>query len=242
MTRRSAIAVGLGLLGCVALLAGEKAGPAPTTAPTTAPAKKPNPGAAAAIKAKGSYCLGLVLGRDLKKQKLRVEMDRFLKGIRDGMVGTEVKMTDEDIAKAIAAFQTQHLTRLAEENLKKSRAFLARTRKIDGVKVTASGLQYMVLRAGYGQRPKITDTVTVHYRAMLIDGTVFDSSYARGKPEAFAVAEVIPGWSEGLQLLKEGAKWKFFIPAKLAYGKDGLEEAVGPNAAIVIEVELVSIR
>jgi len=253
MRHKLVIVVGLGLLAWAVLLAGEKtdpparAGQAPGREAKTPPAPGAPPPRVAAggpdpVRAKGSYCLGLVLGRDIKKQKLNVQIDRFLHGVKDGMVGAKTKMTEEEINKAIAAFQDQRFKHLAAENLKKSKAFLARTRKIDGVKATRSGLQYLVLRAGWGKQPKITDTVTVHYRAMHIDGTVFDSSYARGQPDAVAVAEAIRGWGEGLQLMKEGGKWKLFIPPELAYGKEGQGDAVGPNCAIVVEVELINIK
>ena len=244
MTHKSAIIAGLALAGCAALLAAQKADPPPPTdaAPPKAKAPAATQPSADAIKAKGSYCLGLLFGRDLRKQKLALQTDRFLKGVQDGMAGAETKLTDEEITQAVAAFQEQVFRREAVENLRKSIAFLARVKKIKGIKTTASGLHYMVLRAGYGKRPRITDTVTVHYRASHVDGTVFDSSYARGKPEAVAVAEAIPGWAEGLQLMKEGAKWKFILPPKLAYGTDGQGDAVGPNCAVIIEVELINIK
>ena len=232
MKRILGLVIGVALLGCVAMPAADKP-PAP---------KQAEPAPADPVLAKGSYCLGLRLGRDVQKQKLDLQIDRFLKGMRDGMAGVEVKMTDAEIEKAIAAFQDQRRRRLAKENLEKGKAFLARTRKIEGVTVTKSGLQYLVIRPGTGQRPKITDTVVVHYRGSLIDNTVFDSSIARRQAETLPVAGVIPGWTEALQLMRAGAKWKLFVPPNLGYGKEGSGDAIGPNATLIFEVELIQIR
>jgi FKBP-type peptidyl-prolyl cis-trans isomerase len=131
---------------------------------------------------------------------------------------------------------------LADENGKKGEAYLAENGAKKGVKTTASGLQYEVLTAGKGKSPKASDTVKVHYRGQLIDGTEFDSSYARNEPVSFPLDGVIPGWTEGLQLMKEGGKGRLVIPSDLAYGPGGMGNAIGPNETLVFEVELLEVN
>lgn len=128
------------------------------------------------------------------------------------------------------------------ENQKKGEQFLADNAKKEGVKTTASGLQYQVIKSGTGKTPGKKDTVKVHYHGTLVDGTVFDSSVDRGEPISFPVDGVIPGWTEALQLMKEGDKWKIFIPSNLAYGERGAGDKIGPNSALVFEVELLSVE
>ncbi len=125
---------------------------------------------------------------------------------------------------------------------RRAKTFLAANAKKDGVKTTASGLQYKVIKSGTGKSPKATDTVKVHYHGTLIDGTVFDSSVERGEPVSFPVNGVIPGWTEALQLMKEGDKWQLFIPSKLAYGERGAGAKIGPNATLIFEVELLAVE
>jgi len=139
------------------------------------------------------------------------------------------------------AFQQRRFARLAKKNLEEGKAFLAKKAKTDGVVTLPSGLQYKVITAGTGKTPKLTDKVTTHYRGTLINGTEFDSSYKRGEPATFPVQGVIAGWTEALQLMKEGAKWKLFIPAKLAYGKPGKGGKIGPNATLIFKIELLSV-
>jgi FKBP-type peptidyl-prolyl cis-trans isomerase FklB len=143
------------------------------------------------------------------------------------------------------AFQKEVMAKQAEvakKNKAEGEAFLAENKKKEGVKTTASGLQYKVIKPGKGKKPKSSDTVTVNYRGTLIDGTEFDSSYKRGQPATFQVSGVIPGWTEGLQLMEEGAKWQLFIPSNLAYGERGAGGVIGPNATLIFEVELLSIQ
>jgi FKBP-type peptidyl-prolyl cis-trans isomerase len=130
----------------------------------------------------------------------------------------------------------------AEQNLKDGEAFLAANAKKSGVKTLPSGLQYMVIKEGKGKRPAATDLVTVHYRGTLINGTEFDSSYRRGQPATFPLNQVIRGWTEGVQLMKEGAKYRFFIPPQLAYGPRGAGGVIGPNATLIFDVELISVQ
>ncbi len=134
-------------------------------------------------------------------------------------------------------------TAMAQDNKAAGEAYLAANKKKEGVKVTASGLQYEVLKAGSGKQPKATDTVVVHYRGTLIDGTEFDSSYKRGEPIDFPLNRVIPGWTEGVQLMQEGAKYRFVIPSGLAYGPRGTPGGpIGPDATLIFEVELLKVQ
>jgi FKBP-type peptidyl-prolyl cis-trans isomerase FklB len=131
---------------------------------------------------------------------------------------------------------------LGEKNKKEGEAFLAENKKKEGVTTLPSGLQYKIMKEGDGQIPKSTDTVTVHYRGTLIDGTEFDSSYTRGQPATFPVKGVIAGFSEALQLMKVGSKWQLFIPSNLAYGERGAGDDIGPNASLIFDIELISIK
>jgi FKBP-type peptidyl-prolyl cis-trans isomerase FklB len=142
----------------------------------------------------------------------------------------------------MAAFQKEMIAKLGEKNKAEGEAFLAENKKKEGVKTLPSGLQYKVIKAGTGKKPKVTDTVTTHYRGTLMNGTEFDSSYRRGQPVSFQVNGVIPGWTEALQLMEEGAKWQLFIPSNLAYGERGAGRDIGPNATLVFEIELLSIE
>ena len=189
------------------------------------------------------YAMGVNLARNMDHLPLsRSEQEILQAGFADGVYKREPKVDTVRYGRRAEGLFARRKAGRSELEREAAEAFLAEAAAMEGAVRSDSGLVMTVLSPGDGPSPGPADRVRVHYHGTLRDGTVFDSSYARGKPEAFAVAEVIPGWSEGLQLMKEGAKWKFFLPAKLAYGKDGLEEAVGPNAAIIIEVELVSIR
>jgi FKBP-type peptidyl-prolyl cis-trans isomerase FklB len=140
------------------------------------------------------------------------------------------------------AKKAEEMQKLSEKNKADGEKFLAENAKKEGVKVLPSGLQYKVITPGTGKSPKATDTVTTHYKGMLIDGTEFDSSYKRGEPATFPVSGVIPGWTEALQLMKEGAKWQLFLPSNLAYGERGAGRDIGPNATLIFEVELISVK
>jgi len=199
-------------------------------------------------KDKLSYSLGMEIGKGLKRQSSDLNPDLLLRGIKDAFSGEKALMTDSEISETVNAFQKelmakqQELTRkLGEKNKTEGEAFLAENKKKEGVVTLPSGLQYKVIKAGSGKRPKVTDTVTVQYRGTLIDGTEFDSSYRRGEPVTFPVNAVIPGWTEALKLMQEGAKWQVFIPSKLAYGERG-GGGIGPNATLIFEIELVSVQ
>jgi len=201
-------------------------------------------------KEKLSYAIGIDMGTSLKKNDIDVNPDVLFKGIKDALSGGTRLMTEQELKdtiqtaqKELAAKQQERTKALAEKNKKDGEAFLAANKKKAGVKVLPSGLQYKVITEGNGKMPKATDTVTVNYKGMLTDGTEFDSSYKRNEPATFPVSGVIKGWTEALQLMKEGSKWQLVIPADLAYGERGtMGGPIGPNAVLIFEVELLSIK
>ncbi|MGE5252468.1 MAG: FKBP-type peptidyl-prolyl cis-trans isomerase [Planctomycetaceae bacterium] len=200
-------------------------------------------------KEKISYIIGRDIGAKLKEQSVDIDPDILARGIKDGLSGARPLLSGPEAREVMTAFEKelrakQETARKAagEKNKKEGEAFLAENKKKEGVKTLPSGLQYKVIRPGTGKKPKATDTVTTHYKGTLIDGTEFDSSYKRGKPATFAVNGVIPGWTEALQLMEEGAKWQLFIPPNLAYGERGAGQVIGPQATLIFEVELISIQ
>jgi len=199
-------------------------------------------------KDKLSYAIGADMGTGLKKNAIDVDPDIVMRGIKDVLNGSKPLMTNEEVRsvlmaaqKDLQAKQQERMKTLGEKNKLDGEAFLAKNKKKKGVTVLPSGLQYKVITEGKGESPKATDTVTVNYKGTLIDGTEFDSSYKRGEPATFPVNGVIKGWTEALQLMKEGAKWQLFIPADLAYGERG-GGPIGPNSVLIFEVELISIK
>ena len=197
-------------------------------------------------KDKISYILGMDIGNNLKKQSVSVNPKILAKGIEDALAGAKPLLTEQEIRETMMAFQKEMMAKQAEvakKNKTEGEAFLAENKKKEGVKTLPSGLQYKVMKAGTGKKPKSNDTVTVNYRGTLIDGTEFDSSYKRGQPATFQVSGVIPGWTEALQLMEEGAKWQLFVPSNLAYGERGAAGGmIGPNSTLIFEVELISIQ
>ena len=200
---------------------------------------------------KASYAIGMDIGRAFRKQKLEVNLDVLFQGLKDSFAGGKMALTDEQAKDALAALQKLMATRAeteakeaGEKNAKTGQAFLDANKKKDGVKVTASGLQYKVITQGTGPVPKATDTVKTHYRGTLIDGTEFDSSYKRNEPATFPVNGVIPGCTEALQLMPVGSKWQLFIPGTLAYGERGGPPGSGiePDATLLFDIELLSIE
>ena len=196
-----------------------------------------------------SYGMGLVLGERMSNDLPNLQMDQFLQGIQHGQAGDEAarRMSREEIQQALMAYQqqlqeeqTRQTEELASKNLEAGKAFLAENAEREGVKTTESGLQYEVLEKGDGEKPAETDTVQVHYTGELLSGEVFDSSRERGEPVTFALNQVIPGWTEGLQLMNEGARYKLYIPSDLAYGPGG-NRAIGPNETLVFVVDLRSV-
>ena len=200
-------------------------------------------------KDKESYSFGYQFGQNLKSQGVDLNLDIYTSGIRDALGGKEPRMSQEEIRatigelqKRVMAARQKELKEKAEMNLAEGKAFLDENKKKEGVKTLPSGLQYKVLVEGSGKTPKATDTVTVHYRGTLINGSEFDSSYKKGQPTTFRVNGVIRGWSEALQLMKGGSKWQLFIPPELAYGEGGAGGQIPPNSALIFEVELISIK
>jgi FKBP-type peptidyl-prolyl cis-trans isomerase FklB len=198
---------------------------------------------------KVSYSIGLNIGKDFKAQNIEVNPQLLARGIKDAISDTKPLLTDEEIQEAIGSFQQERMAEAeemakaaGEKNRQEGESFLLENAKKEGVVTLPSGLQYKVIEEGTGKSPEPGDQVTVHYRGTLVDGTEFDSSYERGEPVTFPVGGVIPGWTEALQLMKEGAKWQLFIPPSLAYGEKGAGQVIGPNATLIFDVELISIQ
>ena len=191
---------------------------------------------------KFSYGLGMGIGQNLQSMGIsNMNVEDFMKGINDVLSGGKTEITHTEAQKVV----NEHFKALAEEayaqNKNAGEAFLAENAKKEGVKVLPSGLQYQVITEGNGKKPSATDRVQCHYEGTLIDGTIFDSSIKRGEPAVFGVNQVIKGWVEALQLMQEGAKWRLYIPSDLAYGPRGAGGAIGPNATLIFDVELLQI-
>ena len=200
-------------------------------------------------KEKLSYVIGIDIGKALQKQGVPIDPDLVAKGIKDGVLGGKLLMSDQEIQETMMAFQKEMRVKqeeankqIGEKNKKEGEIFLAQNKTKEGVKTLPSGLQYKVVKAGAGKKPKATDTVVTHYKGTLLDGTEFDSSFKRNQPATFKVNGVIRGWTEALQLIEEGAKWILYVPAALAYGDRGAGQQIGPDATLIFEVELISIQ
>lgn len=196
-----------------------------------------------------SYSLGLVIAEKLKLDLNELDLEAFQEGVKAIYQDKTPLLNEEQVGATMQAFQMKRMeeqqrlvAELAQANLEKGQAYLAENGKKTGVKTTESGLQYEELVAGKGKQPKAEDTVKVHYRGTLIDGTEFDSSYARNEPVSFPLSGVIPGWTEGLQLMKEGGKARLVIPSDLAYGPGGMGNAIAPNSTLLFEVELLEVN
>jgi FKBP-type peptidyl-prolyl cis-trans isomerase len=224
------IAVGAVVSGC-----GQKAGAGPTKLSSQEDSV--------------SYVLGYKMGENLKQQSVPVHPEMVFRGLSAGMAGSVSIMPDSVMQSVMMNFQVRMMgiqrqkdSAAQIENRKAGDDFLAENKKKDGVKTTPSGLQYKVLTEGSGPRPKATSQVTVHYKGTLLDGKQFDSSYDRGQPATFALNQVIPGWTEGVQLMNVGSKYQFWVPGDLAYGLHGSPPTIPPNATLVFEVELLSFK
>jgi len=198
---------------------------------------------------KRGYAMGADIGNYLKVMKGEFDLDMFTKGLKDVFEGRETVLSTEEIDQAKQQFieaaqakKQQEMEAQGEKNMKEGEAFLAGNKNKEGVNTTESGLQYIILKEGDGPMPEATDQVKVHYRGTLIDGTEFDSSFARGEPATFGADRVIKGWTEALQLMKVGSKYKLFIPSELAYGKRGAGRDIPPNSTLIFEVELLGIE
>lgn len=196
-----------------------------------------------------SYSIGMNIGSNIKQQQVDIDLDLMVKAIKDVLAGGKTAMTEEQVRDTFMAWQKEMRANfekkqkeLGEKNKKEGEAYLAENKKKDGWKTLPSGLQYKPVKEGEGVNPKETDTVKVHYKGTLIDGTEFDSSYGRGEPAKFPVRGVIKGWTEALQIMKPGAKYQLCIPSELAYGERGGGAKIGPHAVLLFDVELISIE
>lgn len=203
-------------------------------------------------KDKVSYSFGADVVRNFKRQGIEVDADLFLRGIRDALSGGNLLMTDDEIRKTIVTFQAEMKQKRnkakatyakdAEQNRKEGEKFLAENKMKEGIVTLPSGLQYKIIKSGDGRKPADLDRVEVNYRGTLIDGTEFDSSYRTGHPVTLNVSGVVAGWREALKLMPVGSKWQLFIPPQLAYGERGASPQIGPNTALIFEVELLAIE
>lgn len=201
------------------------------------------------IEQKVSYSIGLNIGADFAAQGVEIDSGLLARGIEDAFHQREPLLSEAEMHDAILAFQEEMMIRQeelmgeqAEKNLREGQEFLAENARQDDVITLDSGLQYRVLEEGEGATPTEADIVAVHYEGRLVDGTVFDSSWQRGQPAEFPVIGVIPGWTEALLMMQEGDKWEIFLPSDLAYGEQGAPPAIGPNATLIFEVELLTVN
>jgi FKBP-type peptidyl-prolyl cis-trans isomerase FklB len=257
------LTAGLILLGLSMAQTASKSQTAPAKTQSTAPGKEPSPAASPSAsetpspfaneKDKVSYALGMNiaagLGANLKRQNVEINNDVLVQAIKDGLNGSKTLMTEAEAQSTLRQFMTElqqkqeaKMKEAADANKKEADAFLAANKSKPGVVTLPDGLQYKIVKEGTGPKPAAADTVTVNYRGTLINGTEFDSSYKRGEPATFPVGGVIKGWTEALQLMPVGSKWELYIPPDLAYGARGAGNDIGPNAALIFEVELLSIQ
>jgi FKBP-type peptidyl-prolyl cis-trans isomerase len=197
---------------------------------------------------RSSYAVGVDIGNNLERTGVELDLSGVLRGISDVLEGREAQLTDAEIREVLQELSTRMQTAQAQQfeeattrNAEEGAAYLAENGQREGVITTASGLQYEVLTQGDGPRPTAEHTATVNYRGTLVDGTEFDSSYEGGEPVTFPISRVIPGWTEALQLMPVGSKYRFVIPSNLAYGERGSGPVIGPNATLIFEVELLAI-
>ena len=197
-------------------------------------------------KTKASYAFGFKFGGELARVidqlGMEVDMDTMIMGIKDVVGQKKPSLSIKDMEEAVKAHVMESRRAMSEKNKKDGEAFLAENKKKSGITTLPSGLQYQVLKEGTGKKPAATDTVSTHYKGTLLNGNEFDSSYKRGEPTTFPVNGVIPGWSEALQKMTVGSKWKIFIPSDLAYGAQGAPPRIGPNSTLIFEVELIEIK
>lgn len=192
-----------------------------------------------------SYTLGFQIAQNLARQGMALDAEAASRAVHDVFSGAKPMLSAEEMQAVVQRIQQAAVEKrktAAEASLKVGETFLAENKKKAGVKTLASGLQYKVMTAGSGKSPAAEDTVEVHYEGKLINGKVFDSSIQRGKSISFGVNKVIKGWTEALQLMKEGAKWQVYIPSKLAYGENGAGNAIGPNETLIFDIELIKVN
>ncbi len=189
-----------------------------------------------------SYAIGHDIAKNLKKQSFDIDPDVLAKGLKDVMTSAKPALDDTQSQAAIMSYQKHMMDAEGQKNKTAGDAFLAENKKKDGVITLPSGLQYKVEKMGTGKKPKAEETVSVHYIGKLIDGTEFDNSYKRGEPATFPCSGVVKGWTEALQLMPVGSKWTLYLPPDLAYGDRGAGQVIPPNATLIFEVELLSIK
>ncbi|MFC5272386.1 FKBP-type peptidyl-prolyl cis-trans isomerase [Adhaeribacter terreus] len=201
------------------------------------------------LKEKISYIIGRDMAGNFSKQGIEIEADALLAGLKDAMGGKPSALSAEETQQTMMQLQQEMEQKFQEKagkageaNKKEGQEFLAANKNKAGVITLPSGMQYEVLNEGTGKTPGRTDNVTTHYKGTLIDGTVFDSSYERGQPATFPVNGVIAGWTQALMMMKEGAKWRLYIPSELAYGAQGAGADIGPNATLIFDVELLKVN
>ena len=196
-----------------------------------------------------SYSFGYIMGKNYSENLKDINLDAFIDGLRIASTGKASPLSEEEMTQVLTQFKQQteakqlaiHKAK-ADKNAKDGAQFLEKNKKKSGIKTTTSGLQYQILQQGKGKTPTAASQVKVHYEGRLLDGTIFDSSIARQQPTEFQASQVISGWTEGLQLMKEGAKYRFFIPANLAYGEIGAGDAIEPNSTLIFDVELIKVK
>lgn len=223
------------ILAVALLLASCKAGNLADKAATGSPS-------GGTSKADVSYAFGIAIGKSLASTGVDIDNDAFMSGVKDVLAKKTTRIKEADAQTIIQTAITDAQTKLAADNKAKGSEFLAANAKKDGVKTTASGLQYQVIKEGSGPKPKATDTVKVDYVGTLLDGTVFDSSIERKEPAVFQVGQVIPGWAEAVQMMTVGSKYKVWIPSELAYGEQGAGGKIPPNSTLSFDIDLLSIE
>ncbi|RAP38373.1 hypothetical protein B1207_00335 [Legionella quinlivanii] len=196
-----------------------------------------------------SYSIGADLGKNFKKQGIEVNPAAMAKGLQDGMAGSQLMLTDDQMKEVLNKFQKDlmskrnaEFSKKSEENKSKGEAFLSQNKTKEGVVSLPSGLQYKIIETGSGAKPAKDDTVTVEYTGKTIDGQVFDSTDKSGKPATFKVSQVIPGWTEALQLMPAGSTWEIYIPSALAYGPRSVGGPIGPNETLIFKIHLISVK
>lgn len=199
-------------------------------------------------KERQSYAFGVDVANDLRRQLMDVDPDLFNKGFKDAISGGRILLSEEEVRAAVAELQVEWKRKMAqarrglEDGKKAGEAFLAENSNKPEVVTLPSGLQYKILKMGKGKKPTEAATVVCHYRGTFVDGTEFDSSYRTGNPGTFQLSGVIPGWREALMLMPVGSKWLLFVPPQLAYGEQGSGTQIGPNATLIFEIDLLSIK
>lgn len=231
----------------VASLLAAQAAVAATTAP--APATTMQATAPASLQDQISYTIGVDMGKNLKTQAIDVNPDMLAQGIKDGMNGGVLLMTQPQMDAALKQFQQQmqskqkeQFQQISTQNSQEGTAFLAKNKILPGVTVLPNGLQYKVINAGTGISPTANDTVSVDYEGAFVNGQVFSSTYKQGQPVSFQISQVIPGWQQALKMMKPGAEWMIYIPSNLAYGEQGVGDTIGPNETLVFKIQLLSVN